>query len=135
MRTGRLNSRGLSRLRLPSACCSNVSNRSLKERICASSRAGRPKHFVPRRANAAQKRRIDNEPAEWIDKSHVKPRQAAGAAHVNPEIEAVGISRVDQGAQRRGVRGAVDYLAKLFVLEAVHGPEKSYARTCWRKRF
>src|ERR687898_1656533 len=80
MRTGRLNSRGVGRLRLPSACCSNVSNRSLTERICAYSRAGKPKHFAPRRANAAQKRGIDDQPAERINKSHVKPRQTADAA-------------------------------------------------------
>src|SRR5215207_2969094 len=86
MRTGRLNSRGLGRLRLPSACCSNVSNRSL-QRICAYSRAGQPKGFVPCRANAAQKRRIDDPPAERIDESHVKPRQTADAAHLNREIE------------------------------------------------
>jgi hypothetical protein len=83
---------------------------------------------VPGRANAAQERRIDDQLAERVDEGHVQRRQAADAAHVHGEIEAVGTRRFDEGAQRGGVGGTVGQLEELLVLEAVHHSEGALAR-------
>jgi hypothetical protein len=89
--------------------------------------------LVPGRANAAQERRIDDQLAERVDEGHVHGRQGANAPHVNAEIEAVGISRFDEGAQGCGVGSSVDHLEKLLVLEAIHDAEESLARAGRRK--
>src|SRR5580692_72543 len=72
--------------------------------------------------------------AEWVDQRHVQRRKTADAAHVNSEIEAVGVRRFDQSAQSRSVRGAVDYLKELLVLEAIDDTEKPLRRPARNKR-
>jgi hypothetical protein len=55
------------------------------------------------------------------------------AAHVNAEIQPVGICGSDKGAQRCRAGGTVDQLKELLVLEAVYDAEKFLARVRWRK--
>src|SRR4029077_3420113 len=71
----------------------------------------------------------DNMLAERVDQGHVDRRKAADVAHVNSEIEAVGVRRFDQSAQGRSVRGAVDELKELLVLEAIDDTEKPLRRS------
>src|SRR5262249_10335380 len=77
----------------------------------------------------------DDPPAERVDEGHVHGRQAPDATHVHAEIEAVGIGRFDEGAQRCGVGGTADQLEKLLVFEAVHDTEETLARSPRRTGF
>src|SRR5689334_10277346 len=66
--------------------------------------------------------------AERVDQGHVQRRKTADVAHVNSEIEAVGVRRFDQSTQGGSVRGAVDQLKQLLVLEAIDDTEKPLRR-------
>src|SRR5262244_3511151 len=90
--------------------------------------------LVPGRTNAAQERRIDDQLAERVDQGHVEGRQAPNVAHVNAEVEAIGIGLFHEGAQRRGVGRTVAQLEKLLVLEAVYDSEMSLACAGRRER-
>src|SRR5262245_3081304 len=83
---------------------------------------------VPCLSNAAEERRIHDPLAERVDEAHVHGRQAADALHVHAEIEAVGGSRLDEGAQRCSVRGTVPQLEELLVFEAIHDSKGPLAR-------
>jgi len=72
--------------------------------------------------------------AERVDQGHVQRRKAADVAHVNSEIEAVGVRRFDQSAQGRGVRGSIDQLKELLVLEAIDDTEEPLGRPGRNKR-
>src|SRR5262245_55791563 len=104
---------------------------SVEAAMAALSRCG--EGVLPRRANPAQERWVDDELAEWVDESHVYRRPSGDVPHVNADVEAVGSSRFDEGAQRCGMDDTVDQLEKLFVLEAVHDSEGPFARARWHK--
>jgi hypothetical protein len=88
---------------------------------------------VPRRADGAKQRRVDNPLTERVDEGHVDGRKAADVADVNSEIEAVGVCCFDHGAQGRSVRSPIDQLKKLFVLEPVDDTEEALRRSGWNK--
>src|SRR4026208_2150132 len=84
----------------------------------------RDERSIPAGANAAQQRRIDDQPAERVNQGHVERRQAAAPAPGPCEIQAVGGFGFDQGAQGTAVDGAVGDLEQLLVCEAIYGPEE-----------
>ena len=71
-----------------------------------------------------QERRIDDQFPKRVDQCHVEWCEAAYAADIDREVEPVGSSGLDQGAQRRSVGCPIDQLDELLVFEAVDDAEK-----------
>src|SRR5215469_1027667 len=81
--------------------------------------------LIPSSANTAQQRWINDPFAEWVDQGHVERRETAHVAHIDAEIESIGICCFDEGAECTGVGGAIDQLKKELVFKAIHDAEES----------
>src|SRR5580704_10673776 len=65
--------------------------------------SGCAERLIPASADTTQERGIDNQFAERVDQGDVNRREAPDARHIDTEIEAIGIRRFDEGAQRPGM--------------------------------
>jgi hypothetical protein len=92
----------------------------------------RSERRVPLRSDAAQQRRVDDQFAERIDRSHVIRGEGANLAHVDGEVEAVARGSLNERAERSSVRRAIDDLVQLLVLKAVDDAKESVG--CSRRR-
>ena len=87
--------------------------------------------IAPRLLNGADDTWIDNEPAEWVDESHVERREAADAFDIDRRVDYVAPLTMSEDQRHEAVDGRVADLAEGLILCDIEHSEPAGA-TPWR---